>query len=144
MKRFWIVGVIMILSVAVVPAGMAVAATSKRVASLKSSNDSDARGRAVLRIDPAAGRVCFRITFEGTSMNPTYGSIDRGYGYAAQHELQLFNNDEGPHSSPIEGCVRDAERALLREVKEHPRRFWVDMFQYATDNELHGRIRTPR
>ncbi len=144
MKRSLFLGLIVALAASLVAAGMAVAAPSKRVASLSSSTDSNARGRAVLRVDPAARRVCFRITWEGTRMNPTYGSIDRGYGDTSQNELQLFNNDEGPHSSPIEGCVREVERVLLKEIKEHPRRFWVDLFQYGTENELHGRIRTPR
>ncbi len=88
--------------------------------------------------------MCFRITYEGTEMNPTYGSIDRGHGDTGEMELQLFNNDNGPHSSPIKGCVEDVERPLLREIKDHPRRFWVDIFQYGTDEDLGGRIRVPR
>ena len=141
MKKFQIIGVMVVLAMTVLAVGMAIAAPVKRVATLSSSSDPDARGRAVLRVDRSERKICFRITWEDTTMNPTYGSIQRGEGYGAQTEVQLFNNDNGPHSSPIEGCARDVERRLVREIKEHPKRFWVNIFQYASDNELEGRIR---
>ena len=142
MKRSQIIAVLAILALTVVAVGIAVAAPAKRVANLTSSSDSNAKGRAVLRVNPAERRICFRITFEGTNMNPTYGGIDRG-GPSREHAVQLFNNDNGPHSSPIEGCARELERRLVHEIKEHPRRFWVNLFQYGTDNELRGRIHRP-
>jgi hypothetical protein len=143
MKRFWIVGIIMILSVLLVTAGVAVATPAKRVARLSSSEDANAKGRAVLRVDPSARKVCFRITFDGTPMNPTHGSINRGHGYYSTPEVELFNNDDGPHSSPMRGCVRAVDHALLREIKEHPRRFSVRIFQYSGDG-MSGPIRRAR
>ena len=133
-----------VLAVSVLAAGTAAAAPARRVATLSSPNDENAKGRAALRVDPSERRICFRITWEGTEMNPTYGSINRGHGYRTQHEVQLFNNDNGPHSSPIQGCAREVDRRLVREIKDHPRRFWVNIFQYGSDDALQGRIRRPR
>ena len=144
MKRSQIIGVLVVLALTVGAVGIAVAAPARRVAKLSSSNDPGLMGRAILRVNPSERRICFRITWTRSSFNPTFGSIHLGIGDSSTFEIQLFNNDNGPHYSPIEGCARELERGLVREIKDHPRRFSVEMFQYGTDAGLEGRIRRPR
>lgn len=140
----WISGGIAAATAVVVAAGLAVAAPAPRVATMSGETKPNATGRAALRIDPAANKVCFEITFEGVA-DPNFGSINRGNGNGEVFEVELFNGDRGPRSSPVKGCARDVPRPILREIKEHPRRFWVNTSHYSFhDSAMIGRIRKPQ
>lgn len=117
-----------------VSAGVAAADPARRTATL-SGNDDSKTGRAVLRIDPPGGRICFRITFEGVH-RPNFGGIYRGSHSGAALEVTLFNGDRGPRSSPVEGCARDLARPIVREIKRHPGRFWVKINHYSFAGSL--------
>lgn len=126
--------------------GLAAAAPARRTALMSGDTyggDPNGKGRAVLRVDPAANRVCFRITFRRVA-KPNFGGIHRGNDYGGPLEVTLFNGDKGPRSSPIRGCARDVARPILREIKNHPGRFWVKMNHYSyAKSSLSGRIRRP-
>lgn len=107
--------------------------------------DPDATGRAVLQVRPARGRICFRITFRRL-INPNYGSIHSGSKqYGGPLEVTLFNGDKGMRSSPIEGCARDLSRDILREIKQNPRKFYVQLDQHTYANSIvRGRLHRPK
>lgn len=132
---------------AVLAAG-AFAAPGRRVATLSGQGfpggDPNARGRAVLWVNPAQEKICFRIRFRRL-IKPNYGSIHRGPRSSdGPLEVTLFNGDRGMRSSPIKGCARDLPREVVREIKRHPRRFYVELDQHTYANStVRGRIRRP-
>ena len=148
-KRASLVVVALGLSTAMVIGGIALATPVKRVASLNGNfegGDPNASGRAVLRIDRAAARICFRITFE-KMVEPTYGAILKGSAdtnYGNELKITLFNGDQGGRSSPITGCARNLPRDVLKSINKHPRRFFVQIDQHVYENAvLRGEIRRP-
>ena len=139
-------GVLFALSLLVV--GSVSAAPVPRQATLSGDGfeggDPNARGRAVLRIAPSGGRVCFRISYR-RMIEPTYGSVHSGsMESGGPLEVTLFNGDKGGRPSPIEGCAEDLPADVLREIKEHPSRFYVDINQHVyADSALRGPLMRP-
>ncbi len=85
--------------------------------------DPDATGRAHIDPKPKKGQVCFEITYQGMK-KPNLGHIHEGdKETAGPPVVTLF---EGNENSPIEGCV-DAEKALLKQIKENPNQFYVNL-----------------
>ena len=108
------------------------------------SGDPNGTGHASLRIRPIDGKICFRITHRRI-VDPNYGGIYSGpidsYGVL---EVTLFNGDRGMRPSPIEGCARNLERRLLRKIKRHPRRFYVQIDQHTFANSaVRGTLKRP-
>lgn len=103
--------------------------------------DPNATGRAVLDVMPAQGKICFRITYR-RMIEPTYGSIHSGsMEFGGPLEVTLFNGDRGGRPSLITGCARDQDPDTLREIKDHPRRFYVDINQHVYANSaIRGRL----
>ena len=126
--------------------GLALAEPTRRTARLSGKTyggDPNGTGRAVLRVDVPGRKVCFRITYRRL-VEPNFGGLHRGNEYGSPLEVTLFNGDRGPRSSPIRGCARDLARPILREIEQHPRRFWVKISKYAYANSaLSGRLRLP-
>ena len=149
MKRRIGVIVALVAAMAIVASGFASAGIGTRVARLSGEGfhggDPNGMGRAVLRVDPAGEKVCFRITFKRL-VDPNYGGIYKGsVGTGGSLEVTLFNGDEGMRPSPIKGCARDLPAGVLREIKKHPRRYFVQIDQHTYANSaLRGEIRRPR
>ena len=127
-----------LMLIAVAAVGPVSAAPILREAALSGDDfqegDPNATGRAALDVMPARGKICFRITYR-RMVEPTYGSIHSGsMEFGGPLEVTLFNGDRGGRSSPIEGCVRNLDPETLREIKEHPRRFYVDLNQHVYAN----------
>ena len=84
--------------------------------------DPDGRGKARLRVRPKAGRVCFRLKWRNIA-TPTAAHIHRGrMGEAGPVVVGLFSGQ-----ADNRGCVDGFERDLLREIRRHPRRFYVNI-----------------
>ena len=97
MKRMW--GVAMVAALALSTSGGATAGgtSAKRVAELSGrgfeGGDPNATGKAVLRVNPAAGRICFRITFRRL-IDPNFGGVYRGSrSTGGSSHVTLFNGD---------------------------------------------------
>lgn len=138
-----------LLMVAVGTVGSVRAAPITREANLSGDSfqggDPNATGRAVLDVMPAQGKICFLITYR-RMIEPTYGSIHSGsMDFGGPLEVTLFNGDRGGRSSPIKGCARDLDRDTLREIKDQPRRFYVDINQHVYANSvIRGPLRRSR
>lgn len=147
-RRRAAVAILLTVALSLVVVGAVSAAPAAREASLSGNDveggDPNASGRAVLRVAPVDGTICFRITYR-RMIAPTYGSIHSGSKeFGGPLEVTLFNGDKGGRSSPIRGCVRDLSEDLLRDIKQHPRRFYVDINQHVYANSvIRGRIHKP-
>lgn len=131
-----------------VPATSSAAEDPQRVATLNGDYpgvlqaDPDATGRAVLTPYPGAGKVCYRFTWD--RMQVRLVDLRRRSNDAQVAELY----DEAPTSSgKLEGCSTGTDyvaltSARVREVTEHPRRFYVRASSYGGE-EIAGTLRRP-
>ena len=137
-----------LVALALLAVGSVSAAPAPREATLSGDGfdggDPNGRGAAVLRVSPSDRKVCFRITYR-RMIEPTYGSIHSGsMEFGGPLEVTLFNGDRGGRPSPIRGCARDLPADVLREINQHPRRFYVDINQHVyADSALRGPLMRP-
>jgi hypothetical protein len=84
--------------------------------------DSDGSGKARIRVLPGFGAVCFKLSWEDIAA-PTAAHIHRGAkGVAGPVVVPLFVG-----TADEKGCVDDLDVGLLREIRRHPRRFYVNI-----------------
>ncbi|MDQ4145463.1 MAG: hypothetical protein M3198_17320 [Actinomycetota bacterium] len=148
MKRALIAATLAACALALPGGAVAEGTGAHRIARLSGDGfqegDPNASGRTDLKIRPARGTICFRITFK-RMIDPNYGAILSGsLRYGGALEVTLFNGDRGMRPSPIEGCARNLEPRLLRSIRDEPRRFYVQIDQHSYANSaIRGRIRRP-
>ena len=142
-KRLVVVGALM--SVLALVAGVVLvsgagAATSRRVATLTGENevppaDDNGRGRAVIRVNPKDRRVCFDLRWRRIA-SPTRSHIHEGRaGENGDIVVTLFENTTAPDTflplpnsiRRVQGCTGGLQRGLLRDIRDHPRRFYVNI-----------------
>jgi CHRD domain len=103
--------------------------------------DPNGNGVADVRVNPARNRVCFDIVFRRIQ-DPFVGHIHKGRsGVAGPPRVDLFEDAQGA-DSPIEGCVRNQPTRLLRKIKNHPRRWYVNLHNTEfPDGAIRGQLR---
>lgn len=123
----------------------------QRVAELSSDNprvtrpETDGTGRAVLTPNPDEAKICWRFRYERMEvrgLNLYRRSTD-------EQVAQLY--DEAPTSEGrLRGCTmtgkddwHDLTPQQVREVKRHPRRFYVLAYTYSGE-QIAGRLHRPR
>jgi hypothetical protein len=117
------------------------AATSRRVASLTGDEevpgpgDDNGRGRAVIKVNAKKRRVCFDLSWRRIA-SPTRAHIHEGRrGVAGDIVVSLFENTTAPDTfiplpdsiRSVQGCTGGLQRALLRDIRDNPRRFYVNV-----------------
>ena len=121
--------------------GKLLKANLKGKAEVPGPGDPDGRGKARVRVRPRAGRVCFRLRWRNIA-DPTAAHIHRGRrGEAGPVVVTLFEGE-----ARRRGCVEGLDRDLLREIRRHPRRFYVNVHNAEFPNgairgQLKGRHR---
>jgi hypothetical protein len=105
--------------------------------------DPNGRGTAEVTVNPARNRVCFDISFNRIQ-DPFAGHIHRGTSDVdGPIKVELFLDMDGV-DSPVEGCVRDVRARLLRKIKQHPNRFYVNLHNDRyPDGAIRGQLREP-
>lgn len=87
--------------------------------------DPDGTGMATIRLNPQAGEVCFEITVSDIALPATGAHIHKGtVNEAGPVVVPLTPPDESGMSS---GCVSDVDPALIRDILEHPRQYYVNV-----------------
>jgi hypothetical protein len=102
--------------------------------------DPNGSGTAMIRLNAAERRVCFNIDVQRIGA-PRAGHIHAGRaGVDGPIRLELFDTPGGT-SPMIDGCKRRVKRKLIRRIKEHPRRFYVNIHtaQYP-DGAIRGQL----
>ncbi len=85
--------------------------------------DTDGRGKALVRVNPAKGKVCFRLRWKNIAEPPTMAHIHKGAkGVAGDVVVPLF---EG--TATHKGCVTGLDTAVLKDIKKHPRQYYVNV-----------------
>jgi CHRD domain len=103
--------------------------------------DPNGRGVAALTVNPERNRVCFEITFRRIE-DPFVGHIHKGRrGVANPPKVDLFEDAQGA-DSPIEDCKRNQPTRLLRKIKNHPSRWYVNLHNTEfPDGAIRGQLR---
>jgi hypothetical protein len=84
--------------------------------------DADGRGKALVRVNPRKGKVCFRLRWRRIG-EPNRAHIHKGVkGEAGPVVVPFF---EG--TPDRRGCVTGLDKALVRDIKRHPRQYYVNI-----------------
>jgi hypothetical protein len=133
------------------------AASTRRVASLTGDEevpgpgDDNGRGRAVINLNVRERRVCFDLSWRRI-LSPTRAHIHEGRrGVAGDIVVTLFENGTDPDFVPlpdsirsVQGCTGGHPRALLRDIRDHPRQFYVNIHnEDFPAGAIRGQLRRP-
>jgi hypothetical protein len=90
-----------------------------------SPGDPDGSGTARIRLRPRAKRVCWRLTWQNISQ-PQAAHIHKGTRTeSGDVVVNLFL--EPQDGNEASGCEDNVRRRLIRRIKKHPRRFYVNV-----------------
>jgi hypothetical protein len=155
-RRLVVVGALMCvlaLVAGVVLISGAGAATTRRVASpllgeneVPGPGDDNGRGRAVINLNVREQRVCFDLSWRRIE-SPTAAHIHPGRrGVANPPLVPLFQSTTPLPDSirGVRGCVGGVERAVLRDIRDNPRRFYVNIHNETfPDGAIRAQLRRP-
>jgi hypothetical protein len=104
--------------------------------------DPDGRGSARLRVNPAAKRVCFKITMRNIDASVAAHIHAGRRGQAGSIVVPLF---EGASTATVRsGCVENQPKAVLRDIARHPKRFYVNVHTAAyPGGAIRGQLHVP-
>jgi hypothetical protein len=109
--------------------------------------DPNGRGSAVIRVNVADQRLCFDLSWRGIAP-PSAAHVHKGDpGAAGAVAVGLFTTGDesvqGEQDLPdnikqVSGCVRVVDEAVLRDIKNNPRDYYVNIHN---DEFANGAIR---
>jgi hypothetical protein len=89
--------------------------------------DQDASGTADIRLNQGEGRVCFRVTWANIDGTVFAGHIHEGAaGVAGPIVVSLFSGSF-TGTDAASGCVGNVDAALIKEIRQHPTAFYVNV-----------------
>ena len=88
--------------------------------------DPNGSGTAKIRLNPAKRKVCFDISVQKIAA-PKAGHIHRGGPTVDGPIKVMLFESQGGTGPMIEGCERPVKRKLIRRIKRHPRKFYVNI-----------------
>ena len=87
--------------------------------------DPNGTANISLRVNRQKARVCFVLTYKKLSGHVTGAFIHKGdEGDIARPIITLF---EGDHASPVQACVHDVKKRLVKRLKRKPSQHYVDV-----------------
>lgn len=127
----------------------AASAYSRRTARLTGAKevpgpgDPNGTGRASIRLYPAKGKVCFRVSWNNIG-NPAAGHIHRGRSdVAGPVRVTLFEGVVREQDYQ-RGCITGVAKALIRRMRQKPNWFYVNIHNKAyPDGAIRGQLRIP-
>jgi hypothetical protein len=123
---------------------VAEAGTRSLTAQLSAANEvppasSNATGEAILELNERTSTVCWEISGTNLSSPAIMAHIHRGpAGVNGPVVVTLFN---GPTQLPAQGCVEGVSQALLKEIRQKPALFYVNVHTVRFPNgEMRGQL----
>jgi hypothetical protein len=106
------------------------------------AGDTDGSGTARLRLNRAKKTVCFTIKVKNIG-DVLAAHIHRGgKGVAGGIEVDLIGQPKS--GTRFTGCERGVARSLIRDILEHPRRFYVNVHTMAFQGgAIRGQLHKP-
>jgi hypothetical protein len=102
--------------------GKVLKANLKGKAEVPGPGDPDGKGKALVRVNPSKGRVCFRLSWKRIA-EPTRAHIHKGpKGVAGPIVVPFF---EG--TAVKKDCVEGLDETLLRDIRSNPREYYVNV-----------------
>ena len=87
--------------------------------------DPDGTGSANLTLNQGQGEICFEISVENITLPATAAHIHEApAGEPGPVVVTLSPPDESGTSS---GCVSDVDRELIRDIRQHPEEYYVNV-----------------
>lgn len=106
-----------------------------------SNPENDASGSAKLTIDRPNRRLCYRVV--GNNMTIFHVDVRRNRDQRMVQELYHGR----PSDDPIKSCRKKVSRRLLKQLKLHPKRFFVYVAEYHAlgqpPSEIAGTLKRP-
>ncbi len=139
----------LIASMSVLGAADASAAVVRREARLTGDKevpgpgDPNGAGRASIRLNAKRGRVCYKLSFHRIG-GPVAAHIHEApKDEAGDVVVELFTASEPLPGSftAVKGCVGGVARGEIRDIKEHPGRYYVNIHNVRyPDGALRGQL----
>ena len=105
--------------------------------------DPNGTGRARIRLYPARGKVCFRVSWNGIR-NPNAAHIHKGGPNVAGDIVVLLFEGVVRDQDYKRGCVRGVEKALIRRIRRNPGRWYVNVHNKPyPGGAIRGQLRRP-
>ena len=151
-RRIALCGTVAVLVAAIAMPALSSGAATALEARLKGSEevpgpgDSNAQGNAQITLKKKQRKVCFVIDYRRVDGGATAGHIHKGEkGDAGKIKVELFAVDQPlPEEGEVEGCARDVKRKLIRKIKRHPERFYVNVHSPDyPDGAIRGQLELP-
>jgi CHRD domain len=102
--------------------------------------DEDGKGKAAVKVKPSDGKLCFALRWRDIA-DPTAAHVHKApKGEAGDVVVPLF---EG--TADDSGCVENLDEALLRDIKRHPRDYYVNIHNAEfPDGAIRGQLKRGR
>lgn len=105
--------------------------------------DPNGTGRARIRLYPAKGKVCFRVSWNGIR-NPNAAHIHKGGPNVAGDVVILLFEGVVRDQDYKRGCVTGVAKALIRRIRRNPGRWYVNVHNKPyPGGAIRGQLRRP-
>lgn len=95
--------------------------------------DGNGSGTAFVTLKPATHKICFAVTFNRIG-RPIAGHIHKGGRAVAGNIVVVIFERANGASSPVNTCARGVAGSLIRDIREHPGRYYVNLHTNALPN----------
>lgn len=105
--------------------------------------DPNGTGRARIRLYPAQGKVCYRVSWNGIR-NPNAAHIHKGGPKVAGDVAVLLFEGVVRDKDYKRGCVQGVQKALIRRIRRNPGGWYVNVHNKPyPDGAIRGQLRRP-
>jgi hypothetical protein len=106
--------------------------------------DPDAKGGVQIALKAKKKKVCFTLEYRKLDGGATAAHIHKGVeGVAGPVKVELFTADPPlAEQGSFEGCQKHIKRPLIRRMKKHPERFYVNVHSEPyPDGAIRGQLK---
>jgi hypothetical protein len=104
------------------------------------SGAPNGEGVAKINLKPKRNEVCWKLRFSGIAGKATSSAIFLGSkGEDGPTKVLFFDTKQ---TSPVSGCTENIAKSKIRKIKQHPRRYHVNVeSKKYPDGAIRGQLR---